>query len=286
MGIRVRKLIGYGITDLKTGKDPEHPDKDWTCPDDPRWDYAAYREGVEGWYDKDLAGYLEWLKVPENANRVLDVAEAEGWYVGRERTQEFGELYLMRKAIEDIIEGKRYTRTSPSSNFHYDNEFGDAATVLFQCPEHPDWSRYDDIIDYYEEEGEGRRTPLKGSTGIWPYDGFMKRVREPSAEAAAALSKKTGLMRAFAPKKMRELDGSEITELGGGEYNQLSGFWDPRRPPLIESGAAREHLLKDWRPRVPMGVIALMEFMGCFPKPTDPDSMLNSLRPMIYVYWA
>jgi hypothetical protein len=46
------------------------------------------------------------------------------------------------------------------------------------------------------------------------------------------------------------------------------------------------HLLDDWRPRVPLGVLALVEYLGCFPDAFGPVGIVNSLRPMVYVYWA
>ena len=268
MGIRVRKHLGYGILDLK--------------PDDPRWD-------IEAPWDREgrLSDFLAWMGEPEAGEKILDMAAYEGWGLGRERGQMFTEtteFFLLKEALKDRIEKER--GASVSKSFHHDDEFGKGGVVLFQCPQHADWSRHDNIIDYYEEPPEGRVTLLEGRTGIWPYDGTMKRCREPSPEVAAKLSEATPRMQAFAYKSMRELDGAEISILGGGEYNQLTGFWAKTLPAYLKDPEVIDHMKRDWRPRVPVGVLALMEYMGCFPNPTSPDSMLNSLRPMVYVYWC
>jgi hypothetical protein len=99
------------------------------------------------------------------------------------------------------------------------------------------------------------------------------------------LRENTKLLGAFAPRPQRGREGDAIDGLFGGEYNQLIGNWGASIGPLLKDELALKHLREDWRPRVPLSILALMEFMGCFPDPASPDSMLNSLRPMVYVYW-
>ena len=282
MGIRVNKLIGYGILDLAT--------KLGHTPSDPRWDYEKYHtEWRQGRQEVDLREFMEWLKKPENVCKIGELAHYEGWGFGRMRANHPGEdieMFLLTEAIKDRLKNPRHRSWSaPYDAVIWQSEYGDPKVVLFQCPEHPDWFRHDDIIDYYEEKGEGRAT-LLNNTGIWPYDGFIKRARPPTPEIAAKLSEATRLLQALAPPAFHEMDGAEITGLDGGRFNQLVGRWDPGLEPLIKDPDLLKHFLTDWRPRVPLGILACMVFLDCFPDYESPDSMLNSLRPMIYVYWG
>jgi hypothetical protein len=285
MGIRVNKLIGYGITDLVVPKDKDGYSG---TPTDPRWDYAKYTADWRGGErEASLKDFISWIKKRKNAERVLELADYEGWNYGRPRADTFDkniEMFLMTEALKDRVKRKDHWH-APYDAVIWHTEGGKPEVVLFQCPEHADWHRHDSIIDYYEEKGEGRATPLN-NTGIWPYDGFMRRFRLPTPEVATKLSAATKLLRCFALKAEKEKDGADIAALNGGEYNQFVGRWDSKLEPLIEDPDILKHLLNDWRPRVPLGILACMEFLGCFPNLTNPDSMLNSLRPMVYVYWG
>ena len=148
MGIRVRKHLGYGILDLK--------------PDDPRWD-------IEAPWDREgrLSDFLAWMGEPEAGERILDMAAYEGWGLGRERGQMFTEtteFFLLKEALKDRIEKER--GASVSKSFHHDDEFGKGGVVLFQCPQHADWSRHDNIIDYYEEGNSCPRVKMLKNSGI------------------------------------------------------------------------------------------------------------------------
>lgn len=275
MGIRVSKHLGYGVADLKGSEDP-------------RWDHDRLRSMERrDELECNLTGFLEWLEKPEVGEKLMDLAEYEGWGMGRERGKYFTEtteFFLMRERIKDLIKKKVYW--SGWSLYRHYTEFGLPNVLLLQPAEHQDWSRRDDIIDYYEESFEPRVTLLKDRTGIYPYDGFMKRFREPSPEVAERLNQATKLLQSFATHTQKDREGANIDGLLGGDYNQLVGRWDPKLPPLVEDPLIREHFIQDWRPRVPIGILAGMLFLDVFPDLKSPDSMLNSLRPMIYVYWS
>jgi len=295
MGIRVNKMLGYGITNLVTAPDDPEAKYPTHLPADPRWNYAHYQDY---WQrperEKSLVDYLRWLEKPENGERVLEAAKREGWEFGRglprgENFTESTEFFLMREALKDRIErkGRAGHWTAPYSSLEWDSEFGLKDVVLFQNPCSPDWTRHDDIIDYYETgTNSGPQViPLPNCTGIYPYDGFMGRFREPSPEVAAHLSEMTKLIRASSrSKQFEDADGAEITHMDGGHYNQLLGRWDSEAKPLLKDPDVLKHFMNDWKPRVPIGILAYMEFLDCFPN-LGPDSMVNSLRPMIYVVW-
>jgi hypothetical protein len=56
--------------------------------------------------------------------------------------------------------------------------------------------------------------------------------------------------------------------------------------PLIRDPDLLRHFREDWRPTVPMGVLALIEYLGCFPDAYGQDGIVNALRPMVYVTWG
>ena len=287
MGIRVNKALGYGINDLKVGPEDPEAKYPYLIPKDPRIDYDAYVAWCK--QERSEATFLAWLESEEGAGKVLALAAYEGWAMGRERSEKLNEnteIALLRMNLRDENRKKRASYSTPSHGFRWTSDGGQPTAAHFRCIEYPDWHRHDDPIDYVEETTEGRATRIEGSTGFFPFDGFMRRCRQPSEEVARALSDNTKLLRAYAPKRDREQDGADLTFFFGGEYNQLIGRWSAKLPPLIKDEAILKHLREDWRPRVPLSILALMEFMGCFPDPESPDSMLNSLRPMVHVYWG
>lgn len=280
MGIRVHKRLGYGFKNLRIRRDRGTP-----TPNDPRWDYVKYvadwREpGGDGTPEKEqtLEQFLTWVQ--DNKARLVALAEAEGW----PKTYH----WLLTEGLKDRIKNKRArTWTAPYDAVGWEMESGLPRVVLFQCPSCPDWSRYDDTIDYYEESTlagpKVRATFLRPSvSGIYPFEGHIHRFREPSEEVRAELEH-VG-RRLMTGEEMRTLDHT-ITTLDGGTYNRLVGYWS-RCDPEIKDPAVLRHFREDWRPQVPVGILAVIEYLGCFPDAFGPDGIVNSLRPMVYVYWG
>jgi hypothetical protein len=274
MSIRVNKKLGYGLLDLHTTDD---------LPDDPRWDYTKYKTDWRGVAEeRDLKHFLAWCN--DHKERLLELSAAEG-------LRDTSAHWLLTEAIKDRLKRKNAsTWTAPYSAVEWDSEFGLANVVLFQCPQSEDWTRHDDILDYYEECDENglrrRATLLPRSTGIHPHEGFMKRFRDPKPELHEKLAEATKLIQCFSFERDKDKNGVDITQLAGGHYNQLVGHWDSAKlPPLIKDPEVLKHFLEDWRPRVPLGVLAVIEYLGCFPDAFGAGGIVNSLRPMIYVVW-
>lgn len=288
MGIRVHKKIGYGLRDLKTRPRPKGS---LHVPNDPRWDYTKYMpvDGEDPTPDCTLAGFIDWVEA--NKDRLTAIAEAE--MLGSHAH------FLLVHALRDRLARKDSRHTTPCSALEWNSEYGLKRVLLFTPLEHMhDWSRYDDIMDYYEEQGDGlrrRATPLKGYSGIYPYDGTMRRFRLPTREVSSKLSGATNTLSMFSRLHgvnhghdvSRLLDGAEVCRMGGESYNGIVGAW---RTPLHEAPLSDpdviEHFREDWRPTVPLGVLAVIEYLGCFPDAYGQDGIVNSLRPLIYVYWS
>ena len=286
MSIRVTKQLGYGLKNLRTKKGTS---RSWE-PNDPRWDYAKFRD----WCDdvekeQNLRQYLAWCEA--NKDLLIQRMNAElGRVEGRS-----SDHFLMVEGIKDRIERKDASWTAPHSAVVWDYEGGLKNVVQFTPAEHyHEWRRYDHILDYYEETGPDgprpRATFIEKSTGIWPHSGTMKRFRPPTTRELS--NKLTGITETLQAQSYdiagnRGKDGAEIEYVSGGSYNRLIGLWDPKRvPPVLTDPDLMKHFREDWRPILPMGVIALIEYLGCFPDAFGINGIANSLRPMIYVRWG
>lgn len=284
MGIRVHKKLGYGLRDLRTRPRAEGS---LHVPHDSRWDYAKYmpEQGEDPTPDCSLSDFIDWCEA--NKERLTSIAEAEG--LGPHSH------FLLVEGLRDRLKRKDSRHTTPCSALEWDSEFGMKRVVLFTPLEMAhQWSRYDDIMDYYEEQGSGlrrRATPLRGYSGIYPYDGTMRRFRLPAREVSSKLSKATNtlsmLSRLHGAEVSRLLDGAEVSRMGGESYNGIVGAWrtSHHEAPLSDPDVV-EHFRKDWRPTVPLGVLAIIEYLGCFPDAYGVGGIVNSLRPMVYVYWS
>ena len=288
MGIRVRKRIGYGLRDLKTRP---RAMGNLHVPNDPRWDYMKYMpvEGEDPTPDCTLAGFIDWCEA--NKERLEVIAVGEGLSPHSH--------FLFVSGLRDRLRRKDSYHTTPCSALEWDSEFGLKRVLLFTPIEHAhDWIRSDDIMDYYEEQGRGlrrRATPIKGYSGIYPYDGTMRRFRLPTREVSSKLSGATGTLSMFSRLHgvrhgrdvSRLLDGAEVTSMGGESYNGIIGAWrESLHGPDLADPDVVKHFREDWRPLVPLGVLAIVEYLGCFPDAYGQDGVVNSLRPMIYVHWS
>lgn len=285
MSTRVNKQIGYGLKNLRTKKGD---DRSWE-PKDPRWDYAKFRAD---WLDdvdkeRDLRQYLHWCKA--HKDDLVSLMAAERGRVEGASTDHF----LMVEGLKDRLRREDTHWNAPYSAVLWDYEAGLKNAVLFTPAEHyHDWRRHDDIMDYYEEAGPNgpqvRATFLKGSSGIWPHSGVMKRFRPPTRDLSDKLTGITTTLQAYGHDIAlnRGKDGAEIEFLPAGNFNQLTGLWDPKQQPLLRDPDLLKHFREDWRPILPMGVFALIEYLGCFPDAYGLNGIVNSLRPMICVTWG
>jgi hypothetical protein len=249
MGIRVHKVLGYGLTNL--------------IKNDPRIDWVKYRKMYElEWYE-----FFKWLDSPDNIQRVRELCANEKKDASL-APYLFGDtdIGLLKRSFPDPPRG-----WDPASCFQWDeNVFNVIA------PDSSSWYRHDDIIDYCEENEihntENRWMPVSG--GIFPYIGTMIRFRGP----------KEGVYQKI-PKGIKGeilVDEKGYVRLSTGLYNQLIGKWDSKIPP-IATGEFLKHLQEDFRPPIPNTIIALLLWAEVF---TDLKVTLDELRPILMVYWA
>lgn len=144
MGIRVHKILGYGLTDVKCRKNGYINDKRFNLVDG----YFAKGNDQERYEIKDFVTHLT-NKIKNNKDDVeLSLAEYDLQVIKGKNDAEF------YKVIE------------------HDSEFGLKNVALFTTF-HKDWHRYDDIIDYMELEGIPTPSVRVLDRTIWPYEGYI-----------------------------------------------------------------------------------------------------------------
>ncbi len=247
MGIRVHKAIGYGLTDLKAD---HHKIKD------PRVNYQRFREKTEG-DDMDAIAFSRWMEL--NRDPILALYE-------KEHPKPYGEERC-RKSIEfDFrysIEWMRDKKCKRATGLHqmvvWEGEFGLPNVLQLIPPQEGSWYRYDNVIDWFEESQTENIEPrvVKSNRGIYPWVAHVVRAREPSPEALA--------------------DG--VDPNGPSAMDRQDHYFKK----IASRGAARQHYEEDWRPEIPISIIALMLWLDCF---NDVGSVIQQLRPLIYVYWS
>lgn len=290
MGIRVKKMIGYGIQNLKLNPSGK---RRRVVPADPRWDYEKYLSdwcttGGDGDPNKEqnLQDYTSWCE--RERGRLVDIiAQEKGIPPERARVDHT----LMLLSLRDRLEA-RALWTAPYAALEWGHEHSLPEVLLFIPPEHRhEWYRHDNIIDYVEEQSvEGcndRFTHIQHSAGIYPYNGKMRRVRKPTVQARLQLEEVWNIVATHERFNggTPQSTAKETVFLQGGTYNRLVGQWSPTIPSLVGK-AAKRHLLRDWRPVLPPGVLALVEYLGCFPDAHGPNGICADLRPVIFVIWS
>ena len=153
MGIRVNKILGYGLTDVKTHEyeisDPRINDNSMMFGDGKLNDFILYQEEI----------------------------------IASHSLSEFDELMIEFA----IAHGIRKNKESPLSTcMHYDFEYGIDSVICFVVPSDIDtYVRHDDPIDYYEELVQQKKIAEQGflvndmttcrilDDPIYPYIGYM-----------------------------------------------------------------------------------------------------------------
>lgn len=271
MGIRVNKAVGYGLCNLAVKKS-----KHGTKCIDPR--LVISRDGDEGHrgWGIHAAKFLAWIQQPEIKARLIKLSDSE--------SMRDGELQwvLLKMALEDMA--ARGSTWELGRSFVHQTEFGLPSVLLVIPPDmYADSLRHDTVLDWAEEttvhQSRSRVLDLNRA-GLYPHDGVWKRIR-PAAPGVTKFLSTTGEHN-YGKQKWRDEDGALFIDAQA--YNFLVGRWDKKSAPEA-AGPMREHLLQDYRPPAPMGVLAvLLWFEKYFPLGLQP--ILDDLRTLLYVWWC
>ena len=263
MGLHVKKVLGYGITDLQV---------DGWKTDDPRVDWEQFNANRDLWNGLTVKDLVEWLRIPTIKERVLGwIREEEPTGPGEHLTYNLLVSFLERYAKHSVHPG------SVMESIHWCPEYGIPGVMVLRCPDHDDWFRVRDIIDHYEEQdinGPKERVQLLEGNGIYPYTKGFVRFRDVPPD----LVEQVEAVGSLVSSRCKGVAGGFLS---GRDYNLLVGKWSPKLDSLA-TGRLLEHLQQDWRPSLPISLVVMMEYLGCFPG----RAMRDCLRPMIYTYWS
>jgi hypothetical protein len=225
MSIRIHKVIGYGIKNIKASggkiKDDRFSDK---CKDN-----------IDDVLSDKADSFRSWLV--KNKNKMLSIAKV---LFPDTSTHLAGYLY------NDLKYNKH------KNLFVFNSETHNKASLLFMPIEQSDWYRWDNIIDWVEEchikkdVGGGKiinlfeKTP---SCGIYPYDNMLLIPGRDSKIVQ---------------------NGQKCTCLLPGEYNRMVGRYDSNLSPDITDEEILEHLKKDWIPDIPISIKLFCVYAGVF----------------------
>jgi len=163
MGIRINKVLGYALTDVRADTNK------WEITD-PRFNKDGY---TTDWEDSKftIEGFKEHLiaKIKEIGEDDLDRFNYRLTLRGLEAKEGDMFRYPLRGFYECVT---------------YDMEFGSPNVIVFSpisC--HKEWKRYDNAIDYYDpansDDGAITESVIKLNRPLWPWDTYTNIKLDP-----------------------------------------------------------------------------------------------------------
>jgi hypothetical protein len=268
MGIRVKKVIGWGINTLNTEVVGEGPYPEVVLKD-PRFNINPARD--EKW-ESTYAEFLDWVEA--HCDRVGELVALNRH---RDPLREVKFWVLMER--NSIKRGLREEFWCPGHGLVYEDEGGEPNTLMV-CPpdQYGPWFRRNCTIDWVEEtqhHGQSPRSEYLTGCGIFPYSSGWIRFRDPSP-GMFDIPEGGG-------DPGTRWDDLGPTVLDPASYSMLVGTWGDF-PALAKTDEKLRHLREDWRPPTPVGVLAVLAyFEDCF---SDLEAFVHELRPMLYVFWS
>jgi hypothetical protein len=213
MGIRIHKMIGYGLTNVHYKK-YKITDKRFS---------KQWLENEDG-QEFDREAYVKWLKEK--------LAEYPEGY--EDRSFDYNKKSAIQMEIRFFQNDERAKRLDYYDTFVHQAEFGDPKVfcVVPFC-EVSQWKRYDDIIDYTEEcssYAEGACIKVrKLFGGIYPYIGTLMDSRD------GRKIPQTGVTYSMLVDKKSPLDHDSIIKLTGFEtIKEVRSYLKPYIPEPIQ----------------------------------------------------
>lgn len=252
MGIRVHKMIGYGLVDIKVDG--------YTCID-PRINMQGI---ITNWEDpfESAQSYFDYLQ---------SIEAAEKHKPARERKfLAHLDMSILRTASK--VSEERLRLYDPKSAVVWKPEYGMASVLCIRPVASLDWLRYDEMIDWCEETefspgGKSQRNWMKFlQGGIFPFNGRYMDSRDGSSLPMDA-----------ALEYVRMTHYADQWGVTDSELRDQARDLLVKRLPFDSLEECEAH----FAPYVPQEIRSLCEWGNAF---TDPNVVFQ-LRPMMYVYW-
>lgn len=247
MGIRVHKVMGYGLLRCKFENDPR------------------FNSHVFDYNNKVWNGDLRPKLVAYINKRLKKPSKDE--YADTDRKIE--KAAILRKGLYENLPDKDIEFHDVVCFNHYDTE-GDGyiGPVVLTIPYQTDWYRYDNSIDYHEEthttEGQLDRVQLirdcEGqSSGIYPWCSSYVHRDTGKRWIGGSTVDRWSLTKMF--RENREAKFKPDNKMGIDSFIEWQRYIVPKLPPFIEL------------------------FCDCFKIFKNPKTKYR-LRPMIFTYWS
>jgi len=256
VGIRIHKVLGYGLTDV------QFDEKNWEMTD-PRFNPNGYF-GILDVFDREETftdkGFDEYV------NKIVG-----------DTGDNFHNLYILQRERKNALEknghttgdGERYYNYKDSIDncVTYDSEYGDSKIMVFTPPYWGKaWTRYDDIIDYYDPQNSDDDGGISDghiilNRPIYPFDGYQDCRTTP-------------------PTRLVDPDFRL--------YVDSKSFNAKYRESLLRNLKERmgfnsdEEIEQAINPIIPLELIELLKYMKVF----NDEKDIYLLKPMIYWYWG
>jgi len=163
MGIRIHKVLGYGLTDVAFNRDS------WSLEDDPRFYKDSFLFNENDYTDKyTIEGFIKYL-----------VERVE--VMGDDDLSRF-ELRLLIRQLEDPEEKRKYYFFD---SINYDMEMGLDGVMCFVPPsQYKEWVRYDNTIDYYDpvnrsDDGGIKESVIMIDRALYPWESYVNIKEMP-----------------------------------------------------------------------------------------------------------
>lgn len=264
MGIRVHKIIGYGIVDL------EHNESTMT---DKRINWDILKNLCEKAEKARGGKFIKWYN---NNFGNFSKLQAKKFHLGYDRLLRTKKFYV--SSIGSFISDNKNWNLSEC--LVHNDEYGFPNVIVFIPPIFSkQWKRYDDTIDWLEETqnyGQQNRFQLL-DRDLYPYIDKMICFRNQKKNVWNKLYKDQPKIAGFV------WDKKKLVAMDRSEYNRLIGKWSPDTPAKAGKKLIK-HLTEDWKPSLPKDLIAVLYwFKDCF---VDIENIIDSIYPVLYVYWS
>jgi hypothetical protein len=242
MGLRIRKLLGYALTDVKT--------KNGDLADPRINPEGILGEGkdAEDWTEE---GYFQFAK--------RKFGYESGEFAKADYCHLIGETIDGYDAFMLLGETEPPHSRKPLSFYNavtYNGEYGRKNILLVTPITHPEWQRYDDVIDYYNEPKVGARyREIRG--GLYPYNGFyINRFTKEHVKHAPSI------YRALWSGKLKDEEENVLMKFAG--FENVKEF------------------KKTIVPDIPDCIRLTCEYTNLF---VNLD-VVYDLKPILYTFWA
>lgn len=214
MGIRIHKILGYGLTDVVADEE------NWDLRNDPRFD-------PDGWLFSHDENEFHHEGFTTHIKEKIETTDEDDH-----------DRFSLRMLLHTLNETKKQDFYCGDGVIH-DMEYGDSNVIIFVPPGHGDWQRYDSILDYYDptnldEDGGIANSVININRPLWPYESYVNIKTMPPKRLTGCRFELYTSMRSLGIEKYLDPEKA-FAELGVDNEEEFNKFIVPIIPiELIE----------------------------------------------------